>query len=411
MKSVWEVVHDTALLHNNRDLIKFAFAQAQSVSGNQPEIDKLVDYLVFGVRQLRPDGLAAINILQHLGDQVFPRALAILRDGSLRDRLTTITNKDPRNPECPVDRVCDIFWNQDLAPPSEVVGLLAPHICTKDGTYRQVAILVITSTGADESIPLIRQFLSGVDPIGRCNTLGGIEHAAKEGRIHPQRKDEYFNLVAALWPNDNRLNVAGQLPGTLLAIDRPRAIEFLLSDELFNSQFPSLCYLLAALSEASAVIPRSRLLAIIDESRDPSSEHHNALVLTHALPLLGAHSHADDLPLLESYLDSNYGMLVDGAIQAIYRFYKYYDRFRDPQDAQIEFGWRALTVHEKLTVAVLELDSEIGDGGFLEYYSGYRGDRWQFALAGLGAIGATVRLRRVHSHFASREFVVFYWFF
>ena len=52
-----------------------------------------------------------------------------------------------------------------------------------------------------------------------------------------------------------------------------------------------------------------------------------------------------------------------------------------------------MTVAERHLCAIEDLDAEVNNGGFAQYYFNSSGDNWQDALAGLAAIGAERRHR------------------
>lgn len=151
--------------------------------------------------------------------------------------------------------------------------------------------------------------------------------------------------------------------------------------------------LLEAFKKESVEVPRTRLLTIITEASKEPLEYPMDNVLEQALPLLGAHRNEEDLAMLERLLDHPNEDVSRGATEAIYRFHRYYDLIRDPRDVVVKSGWHALTVAEKHILAVDELDAEVNNGGFAQYYFNSSGDHWQDAHNGLAAIGAEGRYR------------------
>jgi hypothetical protein len=116
-------------------------------------------------------------------------------------------------------------------------------------------------------------------------------------------------------------------------------------------------------------------------------------VLREALPLLGSHRNSKDLPLLERMLDHEEEYVVSGAVAALYRFHAYHETAREPSELIEKSGWDSLTAAEKHVLAIRELDGEVNNGGFSQYYFNSSGNDWQDALDGLAAIGAEARHR------------------
>ncbi len=75
------------------------------------------------------------------------------------------------------------------------------------------------------------------------------------------------------------------------------------------------------------------------------------------MPLLAEHRDEDDLALLERLLEHKNENVTQGATEALYRFYRYRERVRDPREALKDSGWHGLTLAEKHILAIEELDA------------------------------------------------------
>jgi hypothetical protein len=111
------------------------------------------------------------------------------------------------------------------------------------------------------------------------------------------------------------------------------------------------------------------------------------------LPLLGAHRNEEDMAMFERFLNHENENVSRGATEALYRFHGYSELIRDPWDVVGKSGWDALTAAEKHVCAIQELDAEVNNGGFAQYYFNSSGDHWKDAQNGLAAIGARRRHR------------------
>ena len=390
--SFWDVVRNPDSMPDLDQFHEMVDNSATALSGSSTDIEELVDYFVFEAKSTR-DGWTELRILAKLGNEAYPRALEILRDPSLKDRLIVLTDHDKSAPpEAPVNRLCEIF-DQDAPPPEEAAMLLAPFLHSDSKHIRQNVALIIGSIASPDSLPDLRRALTDADEYVRSFALMGIQRAISGSRIEDSSKDAFFELVAGMWPDDTSFSVCDSIPLILLQLDRERAIKYLLSDELFSVRFHPIWRILAAFTEESVEVPRTRLLSIIAGANKEPLEYPMDNVLEQALPLLGAHRNDKDLAMFDIFLDHENEDVSRGAVVALYRYHRYDDRIRNPWDVVEKNGWEALTVAEKHICAIEELDSEVKNGGFAQYYFNSSGNHWKDAQNGLAAIGAKGRIR------------------
>lgn len=389
IESFWDVVRNPDAMQDLDQFHKDVEDAATSLSASSTEVAELVDSFVFEAKSSR-DAWTELRILAKLGNEAYPRALEILRDPSLKERLTKLADHENSLPEGPINRLCKIF-DQDAPPPEEAAVLLAPFLQSDSDEIRKSVALIIGSIASADSLPDLRRALTDRDDYVRSYALMGIQRAIPGGRVEESSKDEFFALVAGMWPGDTSFNVCDSIPMVLLKLDRDRAIEYLLSDELFSVRFRPLWRILEALKQESVEVPRTRVLTIIADASKEPLEYPMDNVLEEALPLLGAHRKEEDLAMLERFVDHENEDVSRGATEALYRFHRYYDLIRDPWDVVETDGWGALTVAEKHICAIEQLDAEVNNGGFAQYYFNSSGDHWQNAQNGLAAIGAKGR--------------------
>jgi uncharacterized protein DUF4375/HEAT repeat protein len=383
--SFWDVVRnpdalpDLAQRHKDIDVI------ASKMSGSEDQIAELVNYFVFEA-QSSSDAWTERQTIARLGEEAYPPALEILRDASARKKLVVLTEHEDSLPEAPINRLCEIF-DQD-APPPEAADLLAPFLESDSDEIRKSVALIIGSVGSAESIPDLRQVLQDEDEYVKSYALMGIQRAIQGGRIAPSSRDEFYEMVAAMWPGDTSFSVCDSIPQILLQLNRDRAIERLLRPDLFTAQFEPAWRILQAFDEESVRVPRPRLLTLIDEASTEPIESPMGSILEGALSLLGEHRMEEDLPTLERLVDHANEDVSRGAIKGLYKYHRYFDVIRDPWEVVQSDGWDALTEAEKHSWAIRELDGEVNNGGFAQYYFNSSGNHWQDALSGLAAIGA-----------------------
>lgn len=386
INSFWDAVRNPDAMPDPEQFHKKVDGSAALLSGSPKEIARLVDHYVFDVDS-KSAAWTELRILAKLGDQAYPRSLEILRDPSLQERLTLFTETNSAQPESPINRLCEIF-DQTTPPPEQGAVLLRPFIQSESEQIRKSAGLIIGSIASPASNTDLRKLLSDKDEYVRSYTLMGIQKAISGGRVEDSSKNDIFELIAAMWPTDTDFNVCEKIPQILLKLDRDRAIPHLLNDEFLTVNFSPAWHILAAFSQESVEVPRSRLLTLITNANKEPKKFPMANVVREALPLLAAHRQDEDLPMFERFLDSDNEDLTRGSTEALYRFHQYSERIRNLWDVGRKNGWDALTVAEKHLCAIEELEAEVSNGGFAQYYFNPSGDHWEYAQAGLAQIGA-----------------------
>ncbi len=89
IKSFWDVVRNPAKMPSLNEFHRKVDEAAKSLSGSPTEIAKLVDFFVFDATSSQ-DAWTELRVLAKLGSEAYPRALEILRDPSMKERLTVL---------------------------------------------------------------------------------------------------------------------------------------------------------------------------------------------------------------------------------------------------------------------------------------------------------------------------------
>ena len=389
INSFWDVVRNPDAMPDLDQFHKDVENSARAISGSEEEVAELVDFFVFEAKS-SDDAWTEKRIIATLGEKTYPKALEILRDGSTHDRLVVLTGVEDSLPEAPICRLAEIF-DQDAPPPPDAAVLLSPFLRSESAEIRKSVALIIGSVGSAQSLPDLERAVKDEDEYVKSYALMGIQRAISGERIDQSEKSQFYELVAGMWPEDTSFNVCDSIPQILLSLDRERAIERLLEPDLFTAKFGPVWRILEAFSEESVEIPRTRLLTLIDEASKEPIEYPMDNILEGALSLLGRHRIEEDIPTLERLVDHPNEDVSRGAIKGLYSYHRYFDVIRNPWDVLEADGWGALTQAEKHICAIEELDAEVNNGGFAQYYFNSAGNHWKDALSGLEAIGATKR--------------------
>lgn len=389
INSFWDVVRNPKAMPDLHQFHKDVEDNAAAISKSEEEIMRLIDFFVFEAKT-SDDAWTEKRIIAKLGEKAYPRALEILRDESTHKRLVVLTSDEDSLPEAPICRLAEIF-DQDAPPPPEASVLLSPFLRSESAEIRKSVVLIIGSIGSSESLPDLKRAVKDEDEYVKCFALMGIQRAISGERIVSSEKSQFYELVAGMWPEDTSFNVCESIPQILLKLDRDRAIERLLEPDLFTVNFEPVWRILAAFAEQSVEIPRPRLVTLIDEASKEPIEYPMDNILEAALPLLGRHRIEEDLPILERLVDHPNEDISRGATKGLYAHHRYFDEIRNPWDVVEADGWDALTESERHICAVEELEAELNNGGFAQYYFNSAGNHWKVALNGLAAIGAQKR--------------------
>jgi HEAT repeat protein len=361
---------------------------------SEAQIARAVRHFAFEVKTSQ-EGWGEKAILDSLGARVHPAIIAILKDASVRAKLTVPTGTFLQ-PEAPLNRLCDLL---DKHPPSAVVEPLVPFLADPTSRIRKDVALVIGNVGLPESVAPLRKAFADPDEYVRSYALIGLKRAMEEERLDERCQRELFDDLQELIARGENADKAA---GLLLEFDAARATEFFLSPAIFKSSSRSLHHALEAMAEEEIPVPRDRLLALISELEASPLEYPRTYTLAGALRLLGQHQQEEDRALLEARTSHAEERVAEGAaagLIASHGLEGFRERLWDKED---EEGFAALSVPQQHFSAVTMLDSEVNNGGLEQYFVNSSGDHWRDALAGLEAMG--FRRRLAHFKEAVKKF-------
>lgn len=388
IQTFWDAVRNPGSLPDLNEYHKQISKEAERLRGSPEKVAALVDYFVFKAPSSREANVEK-RVLNELGAEAYPRALAILNDSTLVQTLQTAGKPDSdfSLPEAPFNRLCEIF-DGETPPPPEAAALIAPFVSSELKEVRKSAGLLLGSIGSTDSIQHMKRLLGDSDSYVRSYVLMGLERAVSGKRIDDASRQLFYNLVSSIWPNDTDFNVSDHVAPLMLEIDRDTAVQQLLEEPLFTTAFKPLGDILEGFERKNVQVPREKLLPLIAELKAGPMEYPNTNMLRASLSLLGAHRMSEDLPVLEEFLDSPDEAVTEGAVKGLYQFHRFSETIRDPWEVESNKGWQALTKAEQHILAIEILNGEVNNGGFTQYYFNSSGDHWIDALAGLDAIGA-----------------------
>jgi HEAT repeat protein len=357
--------------------------RAAAQSWSTVQIDRAVRRFLFETPSER-EGWDQKQVLESLGDRTHPTLSAILRDATVRKKLTVVTGTNIL-PEAPLNRLCGLL---DENPPETLLEPLMPFLDHPSDEIRKSVALVLANIGATASIEPVRKTLLDGNEYVRSSAMIGLSRAVKGGRLAEACKRELFPDLQRLVRVGQNVKDAAEL---LLKFDRPRASEFLSSAEVFTVANETLYQILDALAADHTVLSREELLALIGELGIQALDYRKARAFGEALQLLGELREPTDRPLLEQCISHENEYVAKGAATGLLASHGLSD-VRDALWSKEETaGFLGLTAPQQHYLAISTLDAEVNNGGHSQYFLNSSGDQWREALAGLEAIGAVER--------------------
>jgi len=150
--------------------------------------------------------------------------------------------------------------------------------------------------------------------------------------------------------------------------------------------------ILGVMTKREIVVPHDRLLDLIHELNKPPLEYPRSSALAEALHLLGQLRQAMDTTVLETYLTSTNKDIAEGAADGLIANAGLKDFEKTVSDKMDSSGYASLNEKQRNWVAVEELDDEVNNGGWSQYFFNSAGDDWPDAVKGLQAMGSKDRL-------------------
>ncbi|MFN0020396.1 MAG: DUF4375 domain-containing protein [Pirellulaceae bacterium] len=337
---------------------------------NDKQIETAVRRYVF-----EDGGPQDYRVLASLGPRTTTALLKLLGDESLRSKLLT-------GSDLPFASVCDLLTEN---PTAEAVPLLVPFLEAQSKEIREGTAELLGTIGADSVVAPVRKALQDSDEYVRSYALMGLERAGEANRLSDACRQELFPDVQRLLLEGKNCDHAG----LLLEMNKDKATEFFLSDAILNPKAESLHHVLRELNERGIIVPRERLLVLIEQLEATSLEHPQHFRLAEALHCLGKHKNSDDRAILERFLSHSDQDVTKGAADGMLALHGL--------DGFLDRIWKAkgpasLTQPQRNYLAVVSLDDEVNNGGFSQYFFNSSGDDWQTALSGLEEMGSKERL-------------------
>ncbi len=346
--------------------------------------------------------------LIHLGERAIPALVRVLRNE--RNYRRPAPRPGGLFNRSPVERAIEIlsrFHLPDLTPYYRKMA------SSPDYHLRYSAAVQLGHYPTPETLPLLAELFADSEEHVTHGVLIGFHHAIREQTMPPRVKAAVRDLLVSALRRDLGFMLSDSCPAALLlAMGDPEALPPLLSSEVLSAQNPQAALILECLAKNKVSIPRERLDALLlslqnkpDEQLDEalikafaSSGHPDAE--TRILASLAAKPDAAATDDERKRLDRR----QEAAAEALCIL----RGIPDPVGlacSKCDGENRSLPLPLTHIVLVSEVDAEICNGGFDQYFFNCSGDQADKAVHALRAVGATGKaeiLRQAMSLFGPR---------
>ncbi len=330
--------------------------------------------------------------IQRMGRAAAPALLDAVRDEVSR-RPIGEPLKHAEDDSCDESGLLKALFDclEGVSPP-EAVPVVAP--LARDPSYwiRAQAALLLGSIGTDEAVAPIEQLLK--DPSSHVRTLCiiGIERAARGGRIGTHLRQLAYKKIAA-GITEQYEGLEQIYPQCLFRLDRERAVRLLASDEVLSPEHRCLHYALEALREGGVVVEEAVLLRLWELLEPRIEDYPHYYSAEQVVQMLAKYDSPQTDAVIEraTQCASPHVRLAAAKAQAVRT------GLDDPVGTGLgmieELGWDGVPTPVAHACAVMILHWEVDNGGFTQYFVNSSGDQWDFARAGLQAIGAKIDVK------------------
>ncbi|WP_231746813.1 DMP19 family protein [Maioricimonas rarisocia] len=262
----------------------------------------------------------------------------------------------------------------------------------RNAHFRKHAALALGAIGTEERIAPISALIADEEWLVRMQAMTGVELALDHGRATQPLRDVAFTPTLALIRESESLEIV-QPCCLLLSLDRERASEILLSETYFTPSNRDLADVIRAFNEEKIPITHDRLLPLVEELESRPKQGKYDLALANAISACALNPAGDTEERLRRHLGSQDELVARAAAKGLAALAGVTDPWKhvlqqlDEEHSNVE----ELTVPQEHYFGVLVYDSEVNNGGHVQYFGNSSGGYWKIAIEGLEAVGSPQR--------------------
>ncbi len=291
-------------------------------------------------------------------------------------------NRDSRR-DSPYEQVVELLAAIGSNP---LLPHLEPLLDSPDEDLRTLASLNIAHVAADASVPLVLKALKHADEQVRKYAIMGIGWALDSGHATPSFLHAMFDALVPIAAGEDPPGDY-HAPEYMIRIDRSRATSMLGTDRFLHLEGGSLNDVLHMMQKHRIPVDRERLWAILEHAKPRFKEYPWEDIYGDCLLMLAESADARILEELEHALDANlkYGRI--DAANALLRIQRL-----PSLDTLTEALWNrefaSLSTPQRRLLALREVEGEVSNGGYSQYFFNSAGDHWPAALEAARSLDA-----------------------
>jgi HEAT repeat protein len=334
--------------------------------------------------------------LELVGARAEPFLLAVLNDSRYR-RKDADANDWSDTPYETVIELLAAIGSKDL------IVHLTPMIESPDDDERKLAALNIAHVGSEAAIPLVLRALGDADEYVRSYAIMGIGRAIKAGHASPVFRDRMFEALTPLAAGEAERD-EGDAVECLVEIDRDRALAMLQTDRFLNVRNRELLGVLTTLNKNNVQIDAGRLWPILARAKSTPEKYPWKWIYAEVLVMLASQPDDRIEREINEALHSEVDRVREGAAKALLRT-KGLPEPSSLSSAVNRLGFEGASKPEQHVTAIMDLDAEVNNGGYSQYFFNCAGDRWPIAIESaktIGAVHLAAQLERAIAVFGTR---------
>ena len=349
---------------------------ARATNLNEDELKKGVDAILSGDTNRATTWL---DVFERVG----PRAIPLLTQALSDPRCDhSIASEALRGPT-PFEGLTRALAS--LGSPQAITALADWRESPQDNK-RNHAIMCIAMTGNEQAVGSTCNALRSDAHYDRSYAQSGIGWAIRYRNISPAFVNDIVPEIERVLTGTHKsvYYQDGALCGTLLELDKGRALKSLQSPAILRPDNPLLYNVLGSLNNSGVVLPVTFLQDLVARAKTTDDRTWRR-VHGESLRALVRASPDTARGEIEAALDSSERTVRDAAIEAFRELLK----LPDPYTIRDTEEFDALPAPVQHVIAAIEFDNEVRNGGLGQYFFNSSGDHVKQALEGFRAMGAT----------------------
>ncbi|MCF6311157.1 MAG: DUF4375 domain-containing protein [Verrucomicrobiales bacterium] len=365
-------------------------AYYDELRGNDGALTNLIYHFIFRHFDLNQTDIVNYkNFFQKIGTQVHPIVLEILKDPK---NYKDIVKQDfPLRQQFPFNRACMLLGD---APPEAAVPAVAPFLNHPDVKIQRDAASIIGKVGQLSCIPHLRTIFKHSDYNLRYYTLIAVLQALNRNELPATYSSELFPDVKRLLEKNKHSLYAVEI---LHKLDPDKAKKFFLSPTFFFPDSKDLIAVLEIYANENILVPREKLLPLIDALNSAKRESMRTFLLKRVLHALAQHREPEDWPRLEKMMSHPEDAIAIAAAKGLLISKGFGNIMKRLEETEKKFGYNSLSDHQRYYISVARSDTMSEFLGLWRYLNPIifnsinnpSADDWKDALTGYKAMGFT----------------------